>query len=145
MKLSFFYKSSSAFALTLLIILAGGSSAFAKCSETKIDKDTIANKEKHKNYRACSTHPHSYVVEFLSENGIVGFLFFIIFLFIICSKIIKSRKYLKNDYIAIGIGSLIVAIVFPFKPSGSFFSTFNASILFYLLGFFLYYTRELKK
>jgi len=116
-----------------------------KCSETKIDKDTIANKEKHKNYRACSTHPHSYVVEFLSENGIVGFLFFIIFLFIICSKIIKSRKYLKNDYIAIGIGSLIVAILFPFKPSGSFFSTFNASILFYLLGFFLYYTRELKK
>ena len=116
-----------------------------KCSETKIDKDTVANKDKYKNYRACSSHPHSYVVEFLSENGMVGFLFFIIFLFIICSKIIKSRKYFKNDYIAIGIGSLIVAILFPFKPSGSFFSTFNASILFYLLGFFLYYTRELKK
>jgi len=116
-----------------------------KCSETKIDKDTIANKEKHKNYRACSTHPHSYIIEFLSENGIVGFLFFIVFLFIICNKIIKSRNYFKNDYLAIGIGSLIVAILFPLKPSGSFFSTFNASILFYLLGFFLYYTRELKK
>ena len=116
-----------------------------KCSETKIDKDTVANKEKYKNYRACSSHPHSYIIEFLSENGIVGLLFFIIFLFIIFNKIIKSRKYLKNDYLAIGIGSLIVAILFPFKPSGSFFSTFNASILFYLLGFFLYYTRKLKK
>ena len=116
-----------------------------KCSETKIDKDTIANKEKHKNYRACSTHPHSYIIEFLSENGIVGFLFFIIFLFIICNKITKSRNYFNNDYLAVGIGSLIVAILFPLKPSGSFFSTFNASILFYLLGFFLYYTRELKK
>ena len=116
-----------------------------KCSETKIDKDSVANKEKYKNYRACSSHPHSYIIEFLSENGIVGFLFFIIFLFIIFNKIIKSRKYFKNDYLAIGIGSLIVAILFPFKPSGSFFSTFNASILFYLLGFFLYYTRKLKK
>ena len=116
-----------------------------KCSETKIDKDSVANKEKYKNYRACSSHPHSYIIEFLSENGIVGLLFFIIFLFIIFNKIIKSRKYFKNDYLAIGIGSLIVAILFPFKPSGSFFSTFNASILFYLLGFFLYYTRKLKK
>jgi len=142
---SYHYQAGFELFLEKPLVGHGYKSFRLKCSETKIDKDTVANKEKYKDYRACSSHPHSYIIEFLSENGIVGFLFFIVFLFIIFNKIIKSRKYFKNDYLAIGIGSLIVAILFPFKPSGSFFSTFNASILFYLLGFFLYYTRKLKK
>ena len=142
---SYHYQAGFELFLEKPLVGHGYKSFRLKCSKTKIDKDTVANKEKYKDYRACSSHPHSYIIEFLSENGIVGFLFFIVFLFIIFNKIIKSRKYFKNDYLAIGIGSLIVAILFPFKPSGSFFSTFNASILFYLLGFFLYYTRELKK
>jgi O-antigen ligase len=142
---SYHYQAGFELFLEKPLVGHGYKSFRLKCSKTKIDKDTVANKEKYKDYRACSSHPHSYIIEFLSENGIVGFLFFIVFLFIIFNKIIKSRKYFKNDYLAIGIGSLIVAILFPFKPSGSFFSTFNASILFYLLGFFLYYTRKLKK
>ena len=142
---SYHYQAGFELFLEKPLVGHGYKSFRLKCSETKIDKDTVANKEKYKDYRACSSHPHSYIVEFLSENGIVGFLFFIVFLFIIFNKIIKSRKYFENDYLAIGIGSLIVSILFPLKPSGSFFSTFNASILFYLLGFFLYYTRKLKK
>ena len=116
-----------------------------KCSETKIDKDTIADKEKHKGYRACSSHPHSYMMEFLSENGIIGFLFYIIFILIIFFKILKARKHNNNNYLLFGVGGLLLAILFPFKPSGSFFTTFNASILFYLLGFFFYYTNQLNK
>ena len=89
-------------------------------------------------YRACSSHPHSYVMEFLSENGIVGLLFFLIFYLIILNKILNLNVSLKNQnsYIVIGIGSLLLAILFPLKPSGSFFTTFNTSLLFYLLGFF---------
>jgi hypothetical protein len=37
-----------------------------------------------------------------------------------------------------------LAIMFPLKPSGSFLTTFNASILFYIFGFFLYYTTKVK-
>ena len=126
-------------------LLGHGHKSFrSMCNNTKIEKKTIEDIHKYRNYRACSTHPHSYVMEFLSENGIVGFLFYIIFLFIIFKKIIESRKNLKDNYLPIAIGSLIIAILFPLKPSGSFFTTFNASILFYLLGFFLHYAKHSK-
>jgi hypothetical protein len=60
-------------------------------------------------------------------------------------KIFKIRNYhTKESVVAIGLGSLLLAIMFPLKPSGSFFSTFNASLLFYIMGFFLYYSRKVK-
>ena len=116
-----------------------------KCSETTIDKDTIKRRHHYRDYRACSSHPHNYMMEFLSENGITGFLFYIIFILIIFFKILKARKHNNNNYLLFGVGGLLLAILFPFKPSGSFFTTFNASILFYLLGFFFYYTNQLNK
>jgi len=141
------YHYQAAFELFLEKPLVGhGYKSFRfKCSETTIDKDTIKRKDYYKSYRACASHPHNYMMEFLSENGIIGFLFYIIFLLIIFSKILKARKHPNNNYLLFGVGSLLLAILFPFKPSGSFFTTFNASILFYLLGFFFYYTNQLKK
>ena len=60
-------------------------------------------------------------------------------------KIFKIRNYRTSEsVVAIGFGSLLLAIMFPLKPSGSFFSTFNASLLFYIMGFFLYYSRKVK-
>ena len=85
------------------------------------------------------------MMEFLSENGIIGFLFYIIFLLMIFLKILKVRKHINNNYLLLGVGSLLLAILFPFKPSGSFFATFNASIFFYLLGFFIYCMGQIKQ
>jgi hypothetical protein len=60
-------------------------------------------------------------------------------------KIFKIKNYgTKESIVAIGLGSLLLAIMFPLKPSGSFFSTFNASLLFYIMGFFLFYSRKVK-
>tara|TARA_A100001015_G_scaffold9353_1_gene11435 strand:+ start:1600 stop:2898 length:1299 start_codon:yes stop_codon:yes gene_type:complete len=141
------YHYQAAFELFLKKPLLGhGHKSFKyKCSETTIDKDTIKRRHHYKDYRACSSHPHNYMMEFLSENGIIGFLFYIIFLLIIFLKILKARKHNNNSYLLFGVGSLLLAILFPFKPSGSFFTTFNASILFYLLGFFIYSTRQIKQ
>ena len=141
------YHYQAAFELFLKKPLVGhGHKSFRyKCSETTIDKDTIKRRDHYKNYRACSSHPHNYMMEFLSENGIIGFLFYIIFLLIIFLKILKARKDTNNNYLLFGVGALLLAILFPFKPSGSFFTTFNASIFFYLLGFFIYSTRQIKQ
>ena len=141
------YHYQAAFELFLKKPLLGhGYKSFRfKCSETIIDKDTIKRIHYYKKYRACSSHPHNYMMEFLSENGIIGFLFYITFILIIFFKILKARKNPNNNYLVFGVGSLLLAILFPFKPSGSFFTTFNASILFYLFGFFFYYTNQLKK
>ena len=141
------YHYQAAFELFLKKPLVGhGHKSFRyKCSETTIDKDTIKRRHHYKDYRACSSHPHNYMMEFLSENGIIGFLFYIIFLLIIFFKILKARKHTNNNYLLLGVGTLLLAILFPFKPSGSFFTTFNASIFFYLLGFFIYSTRQIKQ
>ena len=141
------YHYQAAFELFLKNPLVGhGHKSFRyKCSETTIDKDTIKRRHHYKGYRACSSHSHNYMMEFLSENGIIGFLFYIIFLLIIFLKILKARKYPNNNYLLFGVGTLLLAILFPFKPSGSFFTTFNASIFFYLLGFFIYSTRQIKQ
>jgi O-antigen ligase len=130
------------------IIGHGPKSFRVKCANTNIDKEIRKkNVTDTDNFRtACASHPHNYLLEFLSEHGIVGGIFFIglfCFLFIIIYKKVKNGKS-ENIIMLIGTGSLILAIIFPFKPSGSFFSTFNASMLFYIFGFFLYYLKKVK-
>jgi len=133
-------------------ILGHGPKSFRiKCETTNIQKE-ILNKFGKNNQEfpsACATHPHNYFLEFLTEQGIVGGVFFIglfCFLFIIIYEKSKNNINNKNKsvLILIGSGSLILAIIFPFKPSGSFFSTFNASMLFYIFGFFLHYLNKAK-
>ena len=126
-------------------ILGHGPKSFRiMCENTNIDKKTREKTHLYKGYRACSTHPHNYLLEFLSEHGLVGGLFFIgLILFILTSVYKKSKNNKnKNILIIVGVGSLILAIIFPFKPSGSFFSTLNASMFFYIFGFFLYYLKK---
>lgn len=143
---SFHYQAAIELFLEKPILGQGPRSFRIKCENTNIDKKTREQRDYYRDYRACSSHPHNYLLEFLSENGIIGGVFFIgLFIFIFISvykKNIKNKN--ENAFIFIGIGSLILAIIFPIKPSGSFFSTFNASMLFYIFGFFLYYLKKVK-
>ena len=143
---SYHYQAAIELFLEKPILGHGPKSFRVKCESTNIDKKTKQQADYYGNYRACSTHPHNYLLEFLSENGIVGGLFFIGLIYIVFSCIYKNCKNKKDENmpIFIGIGSLFLAIVFPFKPSGSFFTTFNASMLFYIFGFFLYYLNKVK-
>ena len=143
---SFHYQAAIELFLEKPILGHGSKSFRIKCENTNIDKKTREQKFYYRDYRACSTHPHNYLLEFLSENGIIGGAFFIGLFFVVFMSVYKKSKNYKNEnvFMIIGIGSLILAIIFPFKPSGSFFSTFNASVLFYIFGFFLYYLKKVK-
>ena len=77
--------------------------------------------------RLCSNHPHNYYLEILTEAGIVGLslsmligLLFIIFVF-------KNFKILRksnlDNLIFLAIVISIILEVFPFKSTGSIFST----------------------
>jgi O-antigen ligase len=144
---SYHYQTAFEMFLEKPILGHGYKNFRVKCSETEIDKKLFKQRIKYRNYRGCSTHPHNYMMEMLSENGMVGFLFFVTIIFMIFNKILRTRNYSKSKYqfLTISIGSILLALLFPFKPSGSFFSTFNASIFFYLLGFFLYYAKRSKQ
>ena len=141
---SFHYQAAIELFLDKPILGHGPRSFRIFCENTNIDKLTRDKKTFHRDYRACSTHPHNYFLEFLSENGIIGGVFFIGLIILIFVSIYKKSKNIKNASTLIGIGSLILAIIFPLKPSGSFFSTFNATMLFYIFGFFLYYLKKVK-
>ena len=141
---SFHYQASIELFIQKPLLGYGPKSFRIKCENTNIDKKTREKADQYKGFRACSTNPHNYLLEFLSENGIIGGLFFVGLFFLIFASIHIMRKNHENEniLIIIGIGSLILAIIFPFKPSGSFFSTFNASMLFYIFGFFLHYLKK---
>jgi O-antigen ligase len=113
-----------------------------RCEETIINKQYIKINE---SYTACSSHPHNYLMEFLAEYGLIGAVFFLSLLLGIALKLFSIKnKSTKEAKILLGLGCLLLAIMFPLKPSGSFLSTFNASILFYIFGFFLYYSTKVK-
>jgi O-antigen ligase len=135
---SYHYQASIELFLKKPITGYGIKSFRFKCLETNIDKKTIENNVYYKDFRACSTHPHNYFLEFLAEQGLIGGIFYIGLIIMIISIIYKKKKHKKETFLCIAIGSLILAIIFPFKPSGSFLSTYNASVLFYILGFFIH-------
>jgi O-antigen ligase len=143
---SFHYQAAIELFLEKPIFGHGPKSFRIMCENTNIDKKTREQKDYYRVYRACSTHPHNYLLEFLSEHGVVGGVFFIGLIFIVFTSIYKKCINDKDNNlpILIGIGSLILAIFFPFKPSGSFLSTFNASMLFYIFGFFLHYLKKVE-
>jgi O-antigen ligase len=143
---SFHYQAAIELFLEKPIFGHGPKSFRTKCENTNIEKFLKDKRNYSRDYRACSTHPHNYLLEFLSEHGILGALFFVGFIFIVFTNIYKNFRNENNKNIItfIGIGSLTLAIIFPLKPAGSFFTTFNASMLFYIFGFFLYYLKKAK-
>ena len=93
----------------------------------------------------CSIHPHNYHLEILSDNGIVGYLTFLLLIFFITYKFIKGKFY-KNFGISI-LFCLIITFIIPFKPTGSFFTTNTAFIFWFLIGHFfglLLYKKKIK-
>ena len=83
----------------------------------------------------CHAHPHNIYLEFLSESGIVGFVFFVAFVVIIF--VTFARRVMKNtiDPGAAGFfaGALSVSL-FPFAATQSYFSNWPAMLLWYSIS-----------
>ena len=74
-----------------------------------------------------TTHPHQMHFEILSETGIFGYTFFLIF--ILSSLYLSIKNYLKYKNI-FQLSGIIYVIFYltPILPSGSFFSTFSSGL-----------------
>ena len=81
----------------------------------------------------CSTHPHQYYFEILSALGLVGFILFISFFFYLIYRIINSFFSTKN-FILLSAGTFFVLQLIPLLPTGSFFTSFGATIFFINVG-----------
>lgn len=80
-----------------------------------------------------STHPHQLHFEFLAETGLFGYSAFLIF--IIYSIIISINAYLKKKNIY-HLSSIIfiIASIIPLIPTGSFFTSYGATIFWINYG-----------
>ena len=97
----------------------------------------------------CSNHPHNYYLEILVDLGIAGIL--LVILLAVTFIIFLAKKYknlsknnLQNLFLLAAIISLFLE-VFPFKSSGSIFTTNNATYLILMSSIVLSYQNLLKE
>ena len=98
-----------------------------------------------KEHRACSTHPHNILSLFLSELGIIGFLFLLSFyIWLFHGLFFFDKGLIKNYTKILTIGFFIT--MFPFLPSGNFFNNWLSIITYLPLGFLFYFQKiDVKK
>jgi O-antigen ligase len=93
-------------------------------------------------YLSCTTHPHNTYFQILSETGLVGFAFLItilVYLFKRFFYLIKIKKLNINKYnYSMILNILFFSFLFPFLPTGNFFSNWLSVAYFMPVGFFLY-------
>jgi O-antigen ligase len=90
----------------------------------------------------CTTHPHNILMQFLSETGIIGFIFYIIsFLivsFILFKKFIYNlldkNKFFIDDYKICALIAIFITL-WPLASSGSFFNNWLSIIYFIPVAF----------
>ncbi len=95
----------------------------------------------------CNTHPHNYYLEILSDLGLVGF-FILLVIFSMVLYISFSKKYLmfssnQSNNILTPFMFLFFIEIFPLKSTGSFFTTSNATFLFFVLAITIALSRKL--
>ena len=84
----------------------------------------------------ASVHPHQTHFEILSELGLTGYILFLsTFIYIIYGSF-KSFLNDKNKLKLCGLLFVIITLI-PIIPSGSFFTTFGASLFWFNFSFLL--------
>lgn len=119
------------------IIFGHGAKSFrVKCKEEKYKISDLS----------CATHPHNILMQYLSELGLIGFIFLFTFhiLFIReLTKIFKLHEDKKNEK-KILLFSLcgIIVCMFPLIPSGNFFNNWLNIILILNLANYIYFKEK---
>ena len=81
----------------------------------------------------CSTHPHNFYLEILSELGIFGFILFLFLILYLLKKIYKNYIKYKN-IISLGVLCTLVGIFFPLNFTNSFFTNFNLLWIIFIIS-----------
>lgn len=107
-----------------------------ECSKAK-----YFNKDYKQSNVRCSSHPHQIYFELLSEHGLIGSTIIISVIFYILFQSIVIYKRNQN---LVHLGSIIfVTMTFlPILPSGSFFTSWAASIFWLNFSIMIFYNNK---
>jgi O-antigen ligase len=92
----------------------------------------------------CTTHPHNFYIQLLSETGIIGFItifsIFIYLIFLVLRNYFfsfqkKQKNHMTNFQICLIVG--FITTLLPVIPNGNFFNNWISMIIFYPVGFYL--------
>jgi hypothetical protein len=104
-------------------------------------KEKYFNKDYKQSNVRCSTHPHQIYFELLSEHGIIGTTIIISVIFYILFQ--SFLIYKRNQNLA-HLGSIIFVLItfLPILPSGSFFTSWAASIFWLNFSIMIFYNNK---
>ena len=96
----------------------------------------------------CSTHPHNLYIEILAETGSIGFILFLLFIFnfflnYINKNLLLKKNNEKNFFLTMLLLSLI-SFIWPISTSGSFFTTWNATFYWLIIGLIIFTSNQKK-
>lgn len=101
---------------------------------TNIDKDLLVAF-----IGSCNSHPHNYYIQIAAELGIFTFIFISLFFLIVIINVIKKiynwNKFNYERRVISAFFIVFLAEIFPFKTTGSLFTTSNSTFLFIILAF----------
>ncbi len=90
---------------------------------------------------SCSTHPHNFTMQLLSETGVITLFVFFVLYFLFINDFIRAlikKKYGKYDFLLYNIILLNLINFMPLFPSGNFFNNWISISNFLPLGFYFY-------
>jgi O-antigen ligase len=83
----------------------------------------------------CSTHPHNFYLEILSETGIFCFIIFMLYLFNNLINSLKNLFYERELIIFLCFFVLFLSLIWPIRATGSIFSNFGGSMMWLNFAF----------
>ncbi len=97
---------------------------------------------------SCSTHPHNLYLQILAENGLIGFFFvLIIFSYTVFTltkeffyRNIKKINKLNDQTLLLTIGVFIN--FWPIVPFGNFYNNWLSILIYFPIGFLLYFNSK---
>ena len=118
--------------------LATESAVFGK-NLVNLGEEQIPDKKN----RLCSTHPHNYYFEILTETGIIGLIIASIISLLFIVFIFKNIKFMKQisieNYILLSAIISLFLETFPLRSTGSLYTTNNATYIILIGSIILSY------
>ena len=101
-----------------------------------------------KYYNGCSTHPHNMLFQVLSETGLIGLTFYLLFIFLIYKDLLKILiRGIQNESFIISLTALacLCSSFFPLLPSNNFFGSYINIYYYFVLSFYLISKNEISQ